>query len=62
MRRLVPRVINLPEVMAFFGERLARQVATTGDEGLAALLEELARYPSLGRSPGTSRRQPCAES
>lgn len=42
---LVPRIVNLGEVLAYFLERLQHQVAITGDEGLAALLEELSRYP-----------------
>jgi transcriptional regulator with XRE-family HTH domain len=41
MRRLVPLIVNLGEVVAYFFERLERQVAITGDEDLAALLEEL---------------------
>jgi transcriptional regulator with XRE-family HTH domain len=45
VRSLVPRIVNLGEVLAFFAERLQRQVAITGDEDLAALLEELAGYP-----------------
>jgi transcriptional regulator with XRE-family HTH domain len=45
MRVLVPRIINLAEVRAYFLERLQRQVAVTGDEDLAALVEELAAYP-----------------
>jgi transcriptional regulator with XRE-family HTH domain len=45
MRVLTPLIVNLGEVQAYFVERLERQVATTGDEDMAALLEELARYP-----------------
>jgi transcriptional regulator with XRE-family HTH domain len=45
MRLLVPRIINLAEVRAYFLERLQRQVAVTGDEELAALVQELAGYP-----------------
>jgi transcriptional regulator with XRE-family HTH domain len=44
-RRLVPLIINLSQALAYFVERIQRQVAITGDEGLAALLEELAGYP-----------------
>jgi transcriptional regulator with XRE-family HTH domain len=44
-RALVPRIVNLGEVRAYFVERLARQVAITGDDDLAALVEELAAYP-----------------
>jgi transcriptional regulator with XRE-family HTH domain len=45
-RVLISRIVNLGEVLAYFVERLARQVAITGDEGLAALLEELSGYPA----------------
>jgi transcriptional regulator with XRE-family HTH domain len=46
MRALVPRIVNLGEVRAYFAERLERQTAITGDEDLAALVEELAGYPA----------------
>ena len=42
---LVPRIANLGEVRAYFVERLQRQIAITGDDDLAALVEELAGYP-----------------
>lgn len=45
-RGLAPRIINLGEVRAYFVERLQRQVAITGDQNLAALLEEVAAYPA----------------
>jgi transcriptional regulator with XRE-family HTH domain len=45
VRALVPRIVNLGEVRAYFVERLQRQVAITGDEDLVALMEELAGYP-----------------
>ena len=38
--------LNLGEVRAYFLGRLKRQVAITGDAGLAALLEEVAGYPA----------------
>ncbi len=38
--------VNLGEVRAYFIGRLARQVAITGDAGLAALLEEVTGYPA----------------
>lgn len=41
MRGMAPWIANLGEVMAYFGERLRRQVAITGDDDLAALLKEL---------------------
>lgn len=46
MQELMPRIVNLDEVLAYFVERLKHQVAMTGDEGMAALLEGLARDPS----------------
>jgi transcriptional regulator with XRE-family HTH domain len=39
-------IVNLGEVRAHFVGRLERQVAITGDDGLAALLEEVAAYPA----------------
>src|SRR5207247_2041572 len=45
-RGLVPRIVNLGEVRAYFIERLERQVAITGDDDLVALVEELADYPA----------------
>ena len=44
-RGLAPMIVNLAGWRAFFRERLARQLALTGDEGVAALLAELAGYP-----------------
>jgi transcriptional regulator with XRE-family HTH domain len=38
-------VLNLAEVRSYFLGRLRRQVETTGDEGLAALLAEVVAYP-----------------
>ena len=40
------RIVNLGEVRAYFVERLRRQVAITGDGGLAALLDEVTGYPA----------------
>jgi len=45
-RGLAAAIVNLGEVHAHFVGRLRRQVAITGDEGLAALLEEVAAYPA----------------
>jgi transcriptional regulator with XRE-family HTH domain len=39
-------IINLGEVREYFVGRLERQVALTGDPQLAALLDEVARYPA----------------
>ena len=44
-RGLAPVIANLPVWRAHFLGRLRRQVATTGDARLAALLEEVAAYP-----------------
>ncbi len=38
-------IVNLGEVRTYFLGRLARQVAITGDQDLAALLEEVTGYP-----------------
>lgn len=38
-------IVNLAETRAYFVGRLERQVATTGDPALVALLEEVAGYP-----------------
>jgi transcriptional regulator with XRE-family HTH domain len=45
MRVLMPRIVNLGEVRAYFAGRLARQAAISGDEDLAALVAELASFP-----------------
>lgn len=45
-RGLAARIVNLGEVRAYFVGRLERQVALSGDEELAALLEEVAAYPA----------------
>jgi transcriptional regulator with XRE-family HTH domain len=43
---VAPRIANLGEWRAHLLERLGRQVALTGDEGLAALYAELEGYPA----------------
>lgn len=43
---MAPQIRNLGEWRAHLLERLRRQIAATADSGLAALLEELAGYPS----------------
>jgi transcriptional regulator with XRE-family HTH domain len=45
VRWLVPRIVNLGEVLAYFLQRLQHQVALTGDQGLATLLEQVSGYP-----------------
>jgi transcriptional regulator with XRE-family HTH domain len=44
-RGLAPLIVNLGDWRAHFLERLARQVAITGDPALQALMEEIASYP-----------------
>jgi transcriptional regulator with XRE-family HTH domain len=44
-RGLAPRIVNLAQWRAHFLERLAHQVAVTGDTGLRTLMEEVAAYP-----------------
>jgi transcriptional regulator with XRE-family HTH domain len=53
MRKLTPRIVNLGEVLTYFVERLERQAAITGDEDLAALVEELAGYPVPEHDPAS---------
>jgi transcriptional regulator with XRE-family HTH domain len=53
-RGLAPRIVNLGEVRAYFVERLRRQVAITGDNHLAALLEEVSGYPAPEHEPDPS--------
>ena len=49
-------IVNLGEVRAYFLGRLRRQVATTRDERLAALLEEVAGYaaPDQAHEPASA--------
>jgi transcriptional regulator with XRE-family HTH domain len=56
-RGLAPMYANLGEWRAHFLQRLERQVALTGDDELAALLEEVAGYPGSDseRDPVTDR-------
>jgi transcriptional regulator with XRE-family HTH domain len=58
---LAQLIVNVGAWRAFFRERLERQLALTGDQELAALIEELAGYPACedneldpgaGASPG----------
>jgi len=44
-RGLAPLIANLTDWRAHFLERLERQLAITGDDQLAALIEEIAGYP-----------------
>src|SRR5215210_4260380 len=45
-RGLAPLMVNLGDWHAHWLERLERQLAVTGDEELAALIEEIAGYPA----------------
>jgi hypothetical protein len=55
-RGMAPRIINLAEVRAHFLDRLRRQLATTGDDQLAALIEEITGYPAPAPPPSLSSR------
>jgi transcriptional regulator with XRE-family HTH domain len=55
-RGMAPRIINLGEVRAHSLDRLRRQLATTGDDQLAALIEEITRYPAPAPPPSPSPR------
>ncbi|MBA2793339.1 MAG: helix-turn-helix domain-containing protein [Thermoleophilaceae bacterium] len=45
-RGLAPLMVNLGDWRAHWVERLKRQLATTGDPELAALIEEISGYPA----------------
>lgn len=45
---LAPRIANLPQWRAHLLERLAREIAVSGDRGLEELLAELRGYPGGG--------------
>jgi transcriptional regulator with XRE-family HTH domain len=44
-RGMASRVINMAEVRAFFRERIERQLMSTADPELAAVIEEVSAYP-----------------
>lgn len=50
---LAPRIVNLAEWRAHVLARLARQAATTGDDDLAVLVEELRTYPAPAGAPAS---------
>jgi len=50
-RGLAPVIVNLGQWRSHFCQRLERQLAGTGDPGLADLLEEVAGYPMPGGEP-----------
>jgi transcriptional regulator with XRE-family HTH domain len=47
-RGLGPLIVNLASWRAHFLERLARQIAVTGDDSLRSLMDEVAAYPTSG--------------
>jgi transcriptional regulator with XRE-family HTH domain len=55
---LAPRIVNLAEWRAHLLERLGRQVILTGDDDLAALLDELNGYPGGAPDAGDGRHAP----
>jgi len=60
-RGLAPLYLNLGEWRAHFRERLAHQVEVTGDEGLTALLEEIAGYPPPADEPESASDSGASE-
>jgi len=52
-RGLAPMMVNLAEWRSHFRERVARQVALTGDVELAALCKEIDGYPATGEDAET---------
>lgn len=55
---LAPRIVNLAEWRHHIFARLERQIDVTGDERLAALLEELRAYPAPSAAPARTRAVP----
>jgi transcriptional regulator with XRE-family HTH domain len=47
-RGLAPLIVNLASWRAHFLERLARQIAVSGDDSLGSLMQEVAAYPASG--------------
>jgi transcriptional regulator with XRE-family HTH domain len=45
LRGLAPSIVNVAQWRAHFLQRLARQIAISGDEGLRSLMDEVAAYP-----------------
>jgi transcriptional regulator with XRE-family HTH domain len=45
-RGMAPRIVNIGEVLAYFRGRIERHLASTGDDELAALIEEVSGYPA----------------
>lgn len=57
-RGLAPMIANYGEWRAHFRARLKRQLATTGDPALEALLAEIAAYPAPGEEGEPSDEPP----
>jgi transcriptional regulator with XRE-family HTH domain len=60
-RGLAPLIVNLAGWRAHFLERLARQVAITGDAHLRALMEEVAAYPVVEGENGDAANEGDSE-
>lgn len=58
-RGLAPRILNLAQWRAHLLARLRQQIDATGDETLAALLDELAAYPAPADSPHDPAMEPA---
>ena len=54
---VAPRIANLGEWRTHLLERLARQIALSGDPALATLLEELRGYPAPEHEPEPERQE-----
>src|SRR2546423_6767999 len=60
-RGLAPLIVNLAGWRAHFLERLARQIATTGDAHLRTLMEEVADYPVPEGESGVAANESDSE-
>jgi len=60
-RGLAPLIVNLASWRAHFLERLARQIAVTGDDSLGPLMEEVAAYPTSGDEAADATHEPGSE-
>ncbi len=58
---LAPLIVNLAQWRAHFLERLARQIAITGDAHLRTLMEEVAAYPVAGAENGDAASEGDSE-
>ena len=60
-RGLAPRIANLPRWRTHILERLRRQVDTSGDRTLAALLEEVRSFGGAGAADGPEGAEAAAD-